>query len=121
MPVLYLDECLDSDLLIALLRAAAYSVEYPHHARTIGWDDLDHLEFAASRGYLLLTQNVDDFLDLHDEWRVRGQAHSGIALIYQDNVRGKDMEPADIVRAVGNLLTSGIPIANEVHILNHWR
>jgi hypothetical protein len=31
------------------------------------------------------------------------------------------MEPPDVVRAIGNLLASGVPIAHEVHILNHWR
>jgi len=51
----------------------------------------------------------------------KGHRHHGILLIYEDNVRGKDMEPPDIVRAIGNLLASGLPIANEVHALNHWR
>jgi hypothetical protein len=32
-----------------------------------------------------------------------------------------DMEPPDIVQALGNLIASGLPIANEIHVLNHWR
>ena len=39
----------------------------------------------------------------------------------QENIRGKDMEPADIVRAIGKLLASGVPVVNELHALNHWR
>jgi hypothetical protein len=31
------------------------------------------------------------------------------------------MEPPDAAAAIGDLLTSGIPIANEVLILNYWR
>jgi hypothetical protein len=31
------------------------------------------------------------------------------------------MEPPDIVSAIGNLLKSGVPIANEIHVLNHSR
>ncbi|MCS6860835.1 MAG: hypothetical protein NZT92_11010 [Abditibacteriales bacterium] len=33
----------------------------------------------------------------------------------------KDMTKPDIVRAIGNLLAAGLPVVNEVHILNHWR
>ena len=44
-----------------------------------------------------------------------------VLLIYEDNILGKDMEPADIVRAITKLLASGIPIANEMHVLNQWR
>ncbi len=40
---------------------------------------------------------------------------------YQDNIRGKDMEPPDIVRALSKLIAAGLPIANEVHVVNHWR
>jgi hypothetical protein len=42
-------------------------------------------------------------------------------LICQDNIHGKDMRPATIVRAIGKLLASGLPIANEWYALNHWR
>jgi hypothetical protein len=48
-------------------------------------------------------------------------SHGGIALIYQDNVKGKDMSPAEIVTALKNLVGSGLPIENEIHTLNHWR
>ncbi len=31
------------------------------------------------------------------------------------------MSRAQIVVAIDNLVASGVSIANEVHILNHWR
>jgi hypothetical protein len=31
------------------------------------------------------------------------------------------MKPPNIVRAIGKLEASGLPIANELHVLNHWR
>ena len=31
------------------------------------------------------------------------------------------MEPPDVVQAVEELRASGIPIADECHVLNHWR
>jgi hypothetical protein len=31
------------------------------------------------------------------------------------------MQPSEVARAIDNLLASGVPIANKVHVLNHWR
>jgi hypothetical protein len=31
------------------------------------------------------------------------------------------MKDRDIVRAIRKLEAAGVPIANEFHILNHWR
>jgi hypothetical protein len=31
------------------------------------------------------------------------------------------MKDADIARAIDNLEQAGVPVANEFHILNHWR
>jgi hypothetical protein len=31
------------------------------------------------------------------------------------------MKDHNIVRAIGKLETSGMPVENEFHILNHWR
>src|SRR5262249_16616694 len=69
----------------------------------------------------LITKNPKDFRDLQPEWQAQKRPHFGILLIYEDNIRGKDMEPADIVRAIGKLLASGLPVRDELHILNHWR
>ncbi len=33
----------------------------------------------------------------------------------------RDMRPADIARSLRNLLDAGLPIANQVHVLNQWR
>ena len=53
--------------------------------------------------------------------QAQGRTHHGILLICQDNIKGKDMGPVDVVRAIDNLLASGLPVAHELHILNHWR
>jgi hypothetical protein len=118
---LYLDDCADSDHLAGLLRQAGHRVYSPRTEATRGIDDPDHLAYAAARGYTLITKNRGDFSQLHQEWRARGQSHAGILLVCADNIRGKDMEPGDIVRAISNLLASGLPIANELNTLNHWR
>ncbi|MCS6858926.1 MAG: hypothetical protein NZT92_01240 [Abditibacteriales bacterium] len=57
----------------------------------------------------------------HRDWQAQGRAHSGIFAVYFDNDRRRDMKSPDIVRAIDNLLASGVPIANEFRILNQWR
>ena len=49
------------------------------------------------------------------------RAHSGILLIYEEQEVRKNMSRAQVVTAIDNLIASGIPITNEIHILNHWR
>lgn len=118
---IYLDDCSDHDALNAFLTQAGHTVISPRVAGTKGWDDPDHLTYAATHGYVLLTHNPDDFDDLHRDWRQHGQIHAGIFLIYEENNIRKDMTYPDIVRSIANLLAAGLPIANEVHILNRWR
>ena len=36
-------------------------------------------------------------------------------------VSSRDMKDRDIVRALANLGRAGVPVANEFHVLNHWR
>ena|SRR5713101_2348069 len=117
----YLDDCADADRLIDHLRRAGHDVYTPRTEATRGIADSAHLAYAAAHGYALITKNPDDFDHLHQEWQARGHSHAGILLICEDNIRGKDMEPEDIVRAIGKLLASGVPFANELHVLNHWR
>jgi predicted nuclease of predicted toxin-antitoxin system len=118
---LYLDDCLDSDALIAHLTNAGHDVVSPRSVGASGQLDPDHLAFAAHQCLPLLTKNPSDFRILHSTWMAQGRAHAGILIVCLDNIKWKDMRAHDIVRALGNLLASGVPIANEIHILNHWR
>ena len=118
---IYLDDCADDDDLVAFLSQAGHDVHTPRTERTRGAADPRHLEYAAARDFTLVTQNPSDFRKLHAAWQAQGRTHSGILLIYQDNVRDKDMEPADVASAIDRLIASAVPIANEIHVLNHWR
>ena len=122
MPLsIYLDDSLDWGLLIVLLRSAGHTVISPRDVGTRDWDDPDHLAYAAQHDYALLTKDPDDFTQLHHDWQAQGRAHAGILLVYYEGDVSKDMKPHDVVRAIANLLASGLPIANAVHALNHWR
>jgi uncharacterized protein DUF5615 len=117
----YLDDCADSDLLITYLQRAGHQVFTPRSERTAGVDDPVHLAHAAARGLTLITKAPDDYTLLHQEWQQQGRAHPGILLIYEESIRSKNMGPADIDRAIGRLLASGVPVANELHIVSPSR
>ena len=117
----YLDDCSDEDLLIRLLRRAGHTVTSPRQTGTVGWYDSDHLDYASRHDFTLITHNPRDFRDLHDIRHAQGLRHRGIILIYRDNDPSRDMTAADIVRAIERLMASGLPIDNNVHILNQWR
>ncbi|MBI3951803.1 MAG: DUF5615 family PIN-like protein [Acidobacteria bacterium] len=118
---LYLDDCADSNRLAKTLRQAGFPTTTPRDAGTSGREDTDHLEYATVNGSTLITKNSKHFVELHHLWQSNGRTHSGILLIYQDNDPTRDMSPGGVVRAIQNLLRSGLPIANEVHTLNHWQ
>lgn len=122
MPLsLYLDDCADDDILAALLRRAGHEVHTPRSAGTSGVVDEAHLAYAARHGYTLLTKDPDDFLDLHQHWRATDRIHSGILLVYEEQEVRKNMNRAQLVLAIDHLVASGVPLANEIYILNHWR
>jgi hypothetical protein len=119
-PTLYLDEDTDADYLIALLRREAYSVISPREVGGKGWSDEAILDYCAQLGYVVLTSNPADFEAIHEQWSVAGRFHAGILSIYRANNPKQDLTYAEIVKALGNLLRSGLPLANEIHCLNFW-
>jgi hypothetical protein len=100
---LYLDDDIADHRLAALLRRAAHGVLLPADAGTAGASDARHLARAVEAGFVLLTRNHDDFLDLHLLVRRVAGVHSGILAVRYDNDRSRDMKLPDIVRAIGNL------------------
>jgi hypothetical protein len=69
----------------------------------------------------LLTKDPEDFIDLHHQWQTTHRTHSGILLMYEEKEVSKNMSRAQMVVAIDHLVASGLSIANEIHILNHWR
>src|SRR5439155_18420578 len=113
---LYLDDCAYSHQLTLLLRKAGHQVITPADAGTTHKDDLVHFQYAGANGCVLVTKNPKHFEKLHSA----DSNHPGIVAIYQDNDPSRDMEYAEIVRAVGNIEQSGVAFAGWFHVLNHW-
>jgi predicted nuclease of predicted toxin-antitoxin system len=118
---LYLDDDSAKGALVARLRKTGHPVVVPADVTLGSAADPRHLLHAVRHGLVLLTKNHDDFEDLHLLVQATQGRHTGILAIRLDNDPTRDMKDAEIARAIRNLEQSGAPIANEFHILNHWR
>lgn len=118
---LYLDDDSIHGLLVTLLRKAGHDVLIPADIGMSGKRDPEHLMAAIGRQRVLLTKNQDDFELLCDLVLFVGGHHSGVLVICEDQDRKRNMKPKDVVRAIGNLIKSGVPIADGVHVLNFYR
>lgn len=74
---LYLDEVIPV-ALAEVLNQYGYDIITAKEADMLGKDDNEQLEFASSRGRVILTFNIKDFTKLHKEWLANGKSHSGI-------------------------------------------
>jgi hypothetical protein len=118
---LYLDDDIVKAALVARLRRAGHRVTIPADVNMSGDSAPSHLIHVVQNGLVLVSKNHDDFKTLHLLVQATNGRHTGIAVARGDNDPSRDMKDADIVRAIRNLEHAGVPIANEFHILNHWR
>jgi predicted nuclease of predicted toxin-antitoxin system len=118
---LYLDDNILDKRLASLLQKAGHQVLLSNQMGMAGRSDPRHLELTIQQNLVLLTCDHDDFVDLHELIRASGGTHSGILTVRFDNDPKRDMKPRAIVAAIRKLETSGIPIANQLHVLNQWR
>ena len=114
---IYLDDCAYSKRLKRQLELAGHQVQTPFEAGIPGQPDDVHLRYAAQYKWVLLTYNADDFLHLHKQ----SVMHNGIFVVYRDADMTKDMAYTDIVRAIGNLAATDLPIVGHIYVLNDWQ
>jgi len=117
----YLDDDMDSNALIGLLRKAGHEVFSPRAIGTRGQTDEEHLRYAAAHGLVLLTANASDFIELHEQWRSRAESHDGVLTVYRENNPVQDMTLQGIAYAVTQIERSGLPLKNSYYNLNFWR
>jgi hypothetical protein len=118
---IYLDDDSASRLLSMVLRQAGHIVSIPADLGISGAPDPVHLTRAILDGRVLVTRNARDFTLLHDLVRASGGGHPGIFLLHFDNDPTRDLTPRGVATAIAKLEGSGVPISNELHVLNHWR
>lgn len=119
--MLYLDEDSTTALLIRHLRTNSHDVTTPAFVGLLQKKDPEQFMYAIRTQRTLFTHNHEDFDLLHRlVMLVRGH-HPGVLVVRRDNDPTRDMTAKGIARALQNLLAANVPIANELHVLNHWR
>lgn len=117
----YLDDDSAAPLQIQLLRKAGHDVQVPSDVGLAGRPDAAHLRQAIRSKRVCLSRNYDDFESLHLLVREVQGHHSGIFVIRRDNDPRRNLAPRDVVRAIRKLQAAGLPLADELHILNQWQ
>jgi predicted nuclease of predicted toxin-antitoxin system len=93
---LLLDEDIQALLLVTLLRKAGHDAVTINDVNLTGKPDPVVLDYARQTNRILLTQNCQDFDDLHNF----NPNHPGILAVYHEADRSKDMSLKAIVKAI---------------------
>jgi len=79
------------------------------------------LIWAIAQAIPVLTRDSDDFTDLHDLIMAAAGHHSGVLIVCFDDDPRHNLTDRGIGNAIKKLESSGVPIADRIHVLNHWR
>ena len=113
---LLIDEDTQAKVLVSMLRNGDHDVKTVNEIGLSGETDELILEYARAENRILLTHNCDDFEVLHEF----NPNHPGILAIYNNDDHTKDMSNKTIVRAIANLESANITLANQFIPLNQW-
>ncbi len=111
-----MDEDTQAHRLVKMLKFEGHNILTASEASLAGKPDQAVLGFARSHGRVLLTRNSSDFFLLHEA----DSAHSGILAIYRDVDLQKGMDYSAIVRAIGNLESTGLLLKGQFIVLNQY-
>ena len=116
-----IDENMSSPVRAARLRAAGHDVVLAGDVGLLSVSDPRVPAWAVGQDRCVLTQDRNDFADLHDLIMACGGHHPGILIVRVDNDPRHNLSDRGIVTALKNLESSGVPIPSQLHVLNHWR
>ncbi|MGH2607500.1 MAG: DUF5615 family PIN-like protein [Tepidiformaceae bacterium] len=83
MTTLYTDEDSSRRALVSQWRLRGGTVWTPAEVDRLGYPDGDQLAFAADRGWVILTCNVQDYARLSSAWIRAGRVHAGLIISYR--------------------------------------
>jgi hypothetical protein len=79
------------------------------------------LIYSITHALPVMTQDYEDFEDLHDLVDVATGHHAWMLIVRFDNDPRHHLTDRGIATAISKLESSGVPIADRIHILNQWR
>jgi hypothetical protein len=112
---------MSSHRLAARLQSAGHSAVLATDIGLVSVADARVLAWAAAQACPVLTRDHEDFTALHDlVLAVRGH-HPGILVVRFDSDPRHNLTERAIAIALGNLESSGVVVADGIHVVNHWR
>ena len=117
----YVDDDLDSDLLLRLAQIQGHQLISPRAVRMRGSRDAAHLAYFVRQGMPILSGNTGDFEALYDLTLALRGHHFGILLVYGERAARRQMKAKHIVHALTQLETKEITLANALIVLNQYR
>jgi predicted nuclease of predicted toxin-antitoxin system len=118
---LLIDENMSSRRLAARLQAAGHDVVLADDVGLLSAPDPRVLTWAVGQDRPVLTQDHEDFTDLHDLIMACGGHHPGLLVVRFDADPRNNLTERGIATAMKSLESSGVPIPDQIHVLNHWR
>jgi predicted nuclease of predicted toxin-antitoxin system len=116
-----IDENMSSAQLASRLRAQGHDPILAGDAGLLSAADPRVLIWAINRGLPVLTRDSEDFEALHDLIIAAGGHHPGMLIVRFDADPRHNMSHRQIGVAISKLESSGVPISDQFHVLNHWR
>lgn len=118
---LLIDENLSYPRLATQLRAQGHDPVMARDAGLISVADARVLIFAIHQGLPVLTCDSDDFEELHDLVVAASGHHAGILVVRFDDDPRHNLTERAIATALTKLEAAGLPVADQLHVLNQWR
>ena len=115
------DENLSSPRLASRLRAHGHDPVLARDVGLLALSDARVLIYSIAQALPVLTQDSEDFEDLHDLVIAALGHHAGILIVRFDNDPRHNLTDRGISTALGKLESSGVPIVDQIHVLNQWR
>ena len=116
-----IDENLSSPRLSSRLRAQGHDPVLARDVGLLARSDARVLIYSIAQALPVLTQDSEDFQDLHDLVVAAAGHHTGILIVRFDNDPRHNLTDRGISTAISKLESSGVSIADRIHVLNQWR
>jgi predicted nuclease of predicted toxin-antitoxin system len=116
-----IDENMSSTRLAVRLHSAGHDCVLARNVGLVSVNDARVLAWAVANDRPVLTRDHEDFAALHDLVIAVGGHHTGILVVRFDNDPRHNLTERGIATALRNLEASGVMVADQIHVLNHWR
>ena len=116
-----IDENMSNFRLASRLRRQGHDPVLAGDVGLLSMTDPRVLIYSITRDLPVLTRDAEDFEDLHDLVMAAVGNHAGILIVRLDNDPRHNLTDRGIGTAINKLEASGVPIRDQIHVLNQWR